>query len=258
MKTNQTINCVIVEDEIAGQLILSNKLQKLYPNIIIQAVIDNKMDAINHLSKNIIDILFLDANIKGGTGLEIIEKLNQLELQQQVITNKNDKGQLFKYKKPYVIFITAYQQYAIDALNSNASYYILKPIQEDKLKLGIDTVLARIHENRNNKLSSILVSHRGSTINIQIDEIFYLQADGTYTYIHLQNQTIISSKHLGYYHKLFIDSFFVRCHHSYLVNVNHIREIIRQRATTLLLSNGVHVPASQRKSKEILLKMNVA
>jgi len=257
MKTPNSIRCVIVEDEKAGQLILINKLQQLYPNFVIEAVIDNKDEAINYLQQNKIDILFLDAHIKGGIGLEIIETLNLWE-QQKKTFNKTDKKIVFTYKMPNVMFITAYQQYALDALNLNASYYLLKPIREDKLKKGIDIILQRIAEKRlQDTPTSLLVSYRGQTINLQVNTILYFQSDGPYTYIHYDDQTVIATKNIGYYDDLLSEGFFVRCHNSFLVNINKIKQIIRDTKSFLLLSNDEKIPVSIRKYKDLLSKMQV-
>lgn len=229
------IKCLIVEDEIAGQTILSKKLNNFYPGCRIEAVIDNKEDALSYLLDHDIDLLFLDVQIKGGTGIEIIESLKQFDFE--------------------TIFITAYKEYAIEALNNNASYYLLKPIHDKDFQKGMDIVLERIRNKR--VVSTILVSHKNSQIPISVEDIFYFKSEGAYSYIHTRDEHFLSSKSIGYYEQLLSKTSFIRTHHSYLVNIKQIDRFLKGRSGTLVMSNGDEVPVAQRRINELMTILQV-
>lgn len=224
------IKCLIVEDEIAGQTILIKKLAAFYPECSIEGIYDNKEDALDHIHNKEIDLLFLDVQIKGGTGIEIIESLN-------------DPG--FE-----TIFITAYKEYAMEALNNNASYYLLKPIHDREFKKGMDLVLERI--NRKKIISTILVSHKNMQIPINIAQILYLKSEGAYAHIITKNEHYLSSKSIGHYEQLLAQSGFIRSHHSFLVNSKHAVKVVKGRSGILVLSNGDEIPISQRKLNDVM------
>jgi two-component system LytT family response regulator len=225
------INCVIVEDEFAGQQMLSHKLKNLFPECEIVAIIDNKTEAINYLNTNkTIDLVFLDVQIKGGTGIDVLESIN----------DKNFEA----------IFITAYDRYAIDALNASASYYLLKPIRDDEFKKGMSVVLSKI--NKSNLTNTLLIPYKGSYNSIKFDDIIYFESDGAYTNVITKEERILSSKNLGYYEKLLPKEQFKRSHHSYIVNVKHFQLLIKSRTGTLRMSNGIEIPISQRRMQEFM------
>lgn len=225
------INCVIVEDEFAGQQMLSHKLKNLFPECEIVAIIDNKTEAINYLNTNkTIDLVFLDVQIKGGTGIDVLEGVN----------DKNFEA----------IFITAYDRYAIDALNASASYYLLKPIRDDEFKKGMSVVLSKI--NKSNLSNTLLIPYKGSYNSIKFDDIIYFESDGAYTNVITKEERILASKNLGYYEKILPKEQFKRSHHSYIVNVRHLQLLIKSRTGTLRMSNGIEIPISQRRMQEFM------
>lgn len=222
--------CLIVEDEIAGQIILTKKLGNFYPECRIEAVIDNKNEAISYLKNNEVDIVFLDVEIKGGTGIEVIEAIGEFNFE--------------------VIFVTAYKDYAIEALNHKASYYLLKPIQDAALKKGMEVVLKRVREKR--LVTTILVPYKNSQLPVAVRDIVYFKSEGAYSHIHTKEEQFLTSKNIGYYEQLLAASSFTRCHHSYLVNINQIDRLVKSRGGVLIMSNGDEVPVSQRRLNELI------
>jgi two-component system LytT family response regulator len=99
------IKCVIVEDELPAQALLADKLKRLFPEIAIMCMFDYMQEAVNYLSHNKVDLVFLDNRLKGGFGLDVIEQTGHLDFE--------------------VIFATAYSEYAVDALNKGAIFYLL-------------------------------------------------------------------------------------------------------------------------------------
>jgi two-component system LytT family response regulator len=225
------INCVIVEDDLISQQVLVQKLKFHYPQCDVLEIFDNKDDAVNYLrSNNEIDLVFLDVQINGGTGLDILAACE----------NKSFEA----------VFITAHDHYAIEALNAAASYYLLKPLRNEDFKRGMDIVLSKI--NQSNNSNTILVPYKGSYSPIKYDDIIYFESDGAYTNIITKDERIVSSKNLGHYEKSLPKEQFKRSHHSYIVNVRHMQLLVKGRTGTLKMSTGIEIPVAQRRMQEFL------
>lgn len=224
------INCLIVEDEIAGQTILSKKINTFFPECNIVTIIDNKDEAIEFLKKNTVDLVFLDVQLKGGTGLDVLTHSANVSFE--------------------TIFITAYKEYAIEALNNNASYYLLKPIHDAEFKKGMEVVLDRIKQKKT--ISTILVPRKNSQIPINVKDILYFKSEGAYSHIRIKNDNFLSSKNIGYYEQLLPKTMFIRTHHSYLVNNEQIIRLVKGRSGMLIMSNGDEIPVAQRRINDLL------
>lgn len=219
------IKCIIVEDEIAGQLILKKKLQINFPEINVLCVVDNVNEAVLQIDNEKPDLVFMDVQIKGGTGFDVLERLEYLNFE--------------------TIFITAYDNYAIEAINKNASYYLLKPLSNDEFIIGVEKILERIKQK--NGLPFILVPSKGIQIPLSLDDVYFLESSGAYTNINSETEKFVSSRNLGYYEKTLPPKQFIRTHHSFLVNIHKVEKIIKGRSGTLIMKNGVEIPISQRR-----------
>jgi two-component system LytT family response regulator len=229
------INCVIVEDEPISQQVLLQKLKFHYPQCEVLRIFDNKDDAVSYLnSVDNIDLVFLDGQINGGTGLDVLAACE----------NKSFEA----------VFITAYDKYAIDALNASASYYLLKPLRTEDFKRGMSLILAKI--NQSSASNTILVPYKGSYAALKYDDIIYFESDGAYTNIITKDDKIVSSKNLGYYEKLLPKEQFKRSHHSYIVNLNHMQLLTKGRTGTIKMANGTEIPVAQRRMQEFMQIFN--
>lgn len=205
------INCLIVEDEQAGQQILLRKLTNLYPECSVLSIIDNKNEAVEFINNNDIDLVFLDVQIIGGTGIDILQECQKRNFE--------------------VIFITAYDNFAISALNENASYYLLKPIIDEEFAKGMSIVLDKIKQSKTP--SKLLVPNKGVYLPINLSDILYFESDGAYTLIVTLDDQVLSSKNIGYYEKTLPPELFKRPHHSYIVNIVAF-PLFRQRLNIII------------------------
>lgn len=222
------VKCLIVEDEFAAQQVLHRKLSLFYPQIEVLAMIDNKDEAIAFIDRNEPDLVFLDVHIKGGTGLEVL----------QSVANRSFE----------TVFITAHDEYAIQALNENASYYLLKPIRNAELQKGMTMILKRIQAKT--EPAFILVPNKGVLLSIRTDDIIYLESDGAYTHVVTTTERYMSSKNLGYYEKVLSGCGFARPHHSFMVNLSKIQVFKKGRSGVLIMKNEAEIPVSQRKMND--------
>lgn len=222
------IKCVIVEDELPAQALLADKLKRLFPEIAIQCIIDNKQEAINYLSHNKVDLVFLDNRLKGGFGLDVIEQTAHLDFE--------------------VIFATAYSEYAVDALNKGAIFYLLKPFSDADFSEAVEKAIRKTNEKK--KQLSIGV---GNENIIKLDDIMYIESQGAYSVFTLLNKSkMMASKNLGYFEKRLPTDTFFRIHHSIIVNIKHVIKVKNGRSPQLLLSDGVTcLSVSQRKAKAV-------
>jgi two-component system LytT family response regulator len=185
------------------------------------------------------DLILMDIQLNDGTGFDILEKINS---------------------KAKVVFITAYQEYAIKALKIGAVDYILKPIDSSEfdeaiLKAQKDTTsheqLAEVKMALNGTFDKLILKTIEGIHIVKIADILYLQSNGSYTHFYLsQNRSIVVSKNIKEYENMLPDNQFARCHNSFLVNLNEVMQI--DRGNNLILSNNVEIPVSGRKKEQIL------
>lgn len=223
--------CLIIEDEKASQDALIHKIKTHFPNINIKAIIDNVPEAISYISKHKIDLVFVDNHIKRGRGMDVINH--------------------FKNRNFAVIFSTAFSEYAIEALNNNASYYLLKPYSDDEFITAVEKTLEGYTDNS----KSIIIGNNKE--NIPYQSIVYLRSEGAYTIFYLEGgKTIYTSKNIGYYEKHLPLWCFFRIHHSTIVNTSKIIEIEKDKGVSVILKNGTSLSVSNRKLKKFIEQIN--
>jgi two-component system LytT family response regulator len=241
------LNSIIVEDEETSRNILKNYLSKYCPNVTLLGEAANVDEALVLIKKHDLDLVFLDVEMPYGNAFDLLDKVNDRQFE--------------------TVFVTAYDHYAIDALNAHASYYLLKPIDIDKL---IDAVayVTDIKEKENALQKSVLkpvLNHIQGKITIpqqngfevlEISDILYCQADDNYTNIFLKDKKKLVSKTLKYFEEALSENGFARVHKSYLVNVNAIVEYRKGKGGSVLLSNGKEVMVSPSKKKDLLAFFN--
>lgn len=195
------------------------------------------------------DLILADIQLRDGNSFTLF---NEIELNYQII------------------FITAFNQYAVDALNLGAFAYLLKPVDPEKFE---ETVM-RCYQNRqaavsqkqqlqlsksffeNKKpLNRIALPGERYTQIVNIEDILYCQSDKGYTTFYLKDgDTILVSKILKEYERLLPADLFVRCHQSYLVNLNYIKRYFREGEIEMINGNRVYV--SERKKHLIVNYLN--
>ena len=228
------MNCIIIEDELANQRLIKLKLNQFFNNINILKIIDNKIDAINFLNENLVDFIFLDIQIKGGTGFDVLNNCTK---------NNFD-----------IIFITAFEEYAIDAFKKNATHYLLKPFNDQDFCDAVNRIITKKSSLQLNKTDFIFVPNKNEINKINVNEILFFKSDGSYTEIQLIDKKYTSSKSIGEIEKILDEKLFFRVHHSYIVNISKIDKIEKGRSGSLLLNNSHLIPISQRKMNNFLNK----
>lgn len=238
------MNTLIVDDIKLSRDGLSTLINKYLPEANIIGSTPSISEAKKILKSHVIDLIFLDIQLQDGLSFSLLEDV-----------------------PPHakVVFITAFEKYAIDALRQGAFDYLLKPINIDDLKRCIE----RIHEqaeqeellrNQLNRIPAQLVYREKIGISsmegieyIDTRSIIYLKADGKYTLVYLNsNQLITSSKNLKMFESILPENLFMRVHHSYLVNLCEIQRFKKDDAV-LVLSEGTEIPVSKSR-KDMLVR----
>jgi two-component system LytT family response regulator len=228
------LKVIIVEDEFPGQEFLKNCLLKNYENISISHIASSVNEAVEAINKYKPDLVFLDIEIINGTGFDVLDKISERNFE--------------------IIFTTAYNQFALQAIKKHAFDYILKPININELTDSVDRVCKKIIESKlvvnNTFRDKIIIPTLKGIEYLDSNQILYLEANGSYTFLVTETSKILSSKNLGEFENLINKELFHRCHNSFIVNITKIKKFHKNRSGTLILTNGDVVPVSQRKMKD--------
>lgn len=218
-------------------------LLKAHPEINIVAQANDIKEAKTQIENLKPELVFLDIKLKNSTGFNLLDNLD--------------------YKEFKLIFITAYNEYAVKAFKYNAFDYLLKPIDPSELNETLHrlknqeiTYKEQANLSKDNKaLNRIVIKTAKQIFLIDLDDIVRCESDEGYTKIYLNTgKNIISAKTLKEYNKLLPESTFIRVHQSHLVNVTYIKEYLREGK--LKLENNILIPVSTRKRNEINKRLN--
>ncbi len=238
----KTIKAALVDDETSSIHILKNILEKQCENVEVVWTADNIEDAQKMIDEKEVDVIFMDIEMPPHSSFQLLENITDPHFE--------------------VIFVTAYQEYALRAIKMAALDYILKPIKAsdivqviDKLrtmkksKIGELTGLVKNYLNELPENFSKIVVHVNDGYDIvDIGNIVYIEALDSYTKIHLAGKlSYVASRSLKDFEELLSDKGFYRVHKSYLINLRHMMKIQKGLAASVVMSNGTSVPISARK-----------
>jgi two-component system LytT family response regulator len=236
------LKVVIVEDEVNNVLLIQEMLKKLSFPVEVAGVASEVNEAVEVINSCSPELVLLDIMIKGGTSFTVLEKLGNYAFE--------------------TIFITAYNQFALDAIKKQTLDYLLKPINTEEFILALENCKKKVDEK--NKLDLLQAdskqhfqfrTQKGTEI-ILLSEIIYFEADGSYTKCVTEKNAMIVSKNIGELESELPPNRFFRCHHSFIINTQHIQKIEFGRSGNITCHNGQLVPVSQRKKKEFIDFLN--
>lgn len=201
-------------------------------------------EAIHLIKKRKPDVVFLDINLSGENGFDLLEKVE------------------IDFK---LVFVTAYDEYAIRAFEVNALDYLLKPLSKER----IEKTICRLLENTPRQTASskymiddsILLSIGNKASFVKIKNIYYIEADSCYSKIVLSKTDIRISAHtLKRWEEVLPQTDFIRVHRSYLLNLNHVKEITkRNNGTYLVYFKGIDnsIEISRRYGATLKNRLNI-
>ncbi|HEY1847210.1 MAG TPA: LytTR family DNA-binding domain-containing protein [Buttiauxella sp.] len=233
---------IIVEDEVLAQQEL-NWLIKEHSQMEVVATFDDGMDVLKYLQHHEVDAIFLDINIPSLDGVLLAQNISK-----------------FAYK-PFIVFITAWKEHAVEAFELEAFDYILKPYQESRI-IGMLQKLEAAYQQQNAPQTASSGSRENLTINLvkderiivtDINDIYYAEAHEKMTFVYTRREAYVMPMNITEFCSRLPESHFFRCHRSYCVNLSKIREIEPWFNNTYILrlrDLDFQVPVSRSRVKE--------
>lgn len=240
---NRKINAVIIDDEERSILLNKTMLVNYCPEVNIKAIYDTVDLAYEGILLHKPDLVFLDVDMPPYTGFDLLRRFETIKFE--------------------IIFITAFNQYAIDAIRFSALDYLMKPVNTDELQTAVKKAHSRIlsknpienesyqHLLQSSDISKLVIrSHNGIEL-VSIADILYFEAKGAYTEFVTTTRRLVSSKNFGEYEDMFQDKGFFRIHRSYMINFSHFKALERNDGDEILLNHtDDRLPLSNRRKQE--------
>ena len=240
---------IIIDDEEQSRNILREEIRLYCTNLCIAAEANSVQTAVEAIRTFQPDLVFLDIQLTDGTGFTILQQLDKIDF--------------------HIIFVTAYNQYGIEALKANATDYILKPIDKEELTEAVQKAEKSMTQKElQNNLAALIQKSIPSTpttpkkialstaegIHLyQAEEIIRCQSEGNYSTFYFNNgEKLLVAKTMKEIEKTLLIHQFERIHQSHIVNLNHIKRYISKDGGSIVLSDGTELPVAQRKKTRLL------
>ena len=249
MSSSPKIRAILIDDSTQARKLLRLMLHEMAPDFTIVCEAEDVDSSLLMIRQYNPDVLFLDIEMPGKSGLQLAE----------ILLTENFKGN--------IVFTTAYNAYAIKAFRLSAIDYLLKPIQEEHLLEALDKLravketadnnlrLTALEENLREERNEVLcIPNQNGTEYLQLEQIKYLEADGSYVKIHCINSSMRTvSKNLKYFETALTDcSAFIRPHRSFLVNIEFVTNYSKTDGGFLVLTDNVKIPVARERKHSIL------
>jgi two-component system, LytTR family, response regulator len=241
---------IIVEDEVLAQQELT-WLIKEHSEMEIVGTFDDGLDVLKFLQHNRVDAIFLDINIPSLDGVLLAQNISQFA------------------HKPFIVFITAWKEHAVEAFELEAFDYILKPYQESRIETMLHKLENAWQQQSGAATGAVAPQRENDTINLVRDEkifvtsihdIYYAEAHEKMTFVYTKRESWVMPMNLSEFCSKLPAAHFFRCHRSYCVNLNKIREIEPWFNNTYILrlrDLDFQVPVSRSKVKEFRQLMHL-
>jgi two-component system LytT family response regulator len=243
---------VIIDDEQDAVDFISSIISEYCPGLEVKGKAHNVKDGVNLIMKIKPDLIFLDVEMPNGTGFDLLAH--------------------FPEKKFDVIFITAFNHYAIKAIKFSAVDYILKPININEFIEAVNRVIQKHSSNSGTgteNFEALLENIRGTFPTrlviptsdgreyLNPNEIIRIEADRSYSWFHIiDKKKILVSKHLKEFQDLLNDRNFFRPHNSHLINLDFVKKYVRHDGGYIEMSDGSQIPVSRNRKDLFLAHMS--
>ncbi len=241
------LRTVIIDDEVHARETLARLVHIHCPQVKLVGAAGGVAEGLKIIRELHPQLVLLDIRMDDGTGFDLLRLCDYID---------------FK-----VIFITAYEKYAIQAFHFAAVDFLLKPVNPEELTEAVKraetlvqdhyaTQLQALEENLRTDIrqkKKIVLKTLENIYLVEIQNITYCESDGCYTFVHMvAGEKIMISRTLREYDEMLSDNGFYRVHKSYLINLSHISRFEKQEGGYIVLTNGSKVPVSSRKREELL------
>lgn len=246
------LRVIIIDDEKGSRELLKTIINKnINKEVEVVAEAENVEEAYEKINTFHPDLIFLDIQMPGKSGFDLLR--------------------MYTPPLPFgIIFVTAYDQYAIQAIRHSAHDYLMKPVDKNELIRSIErykTIAQKAesttqqievlfsHLNKDSRRKIAIPDHEGYTF-VYVDDIIRLQSDGNYTILYLNDgKKIVAARSIGDFENLLDPLHFLRVHRSHIININHIKKYYRGEGGYVVLSDNSQVEISRRKKNEFIEKL---
>ena len=247
----EKLKTIIIEDEESGRETLRNYLQKYCPQVEILEECPDIKDGKMAIDKHQPDLVFLDVEMPFGNAFDLLEQLAEINFE--------------------IIFVTAYSQYAIKAINYSASYYILKPIDIEELEKAVEKVIEKIEQKNkggNQLQTRILLENIQAEQNrykkivlpvldgfdvANVNDIIRCEANDNFTnFYFIDGSKKVICRTLKFYDEVLQDAGFIRVHRSHLINTQYIKSYKKGKGGIVIMSDNSHIDVSASKKQELM------
>ncbi len=242
------IKAAIIDDEINSVEAMKSLLAEYCPVVEVAGTANSARRGTEVIAAVKPELVFLDIEMPLGSGFELLESLPVIDFE--------------------IIFITAYNQYAINAFRFSALDYLLKPVRITELTAAVDKAAKRIKEKtrsagyelllqnmqeQNPARQKLAFTERGREYLVPAEDIMYLIADGNYTHVYTGAKTFLATKNLKSFESILPADIFCRIHNTHIVNLKFIASVQRGRGGAVCMSDGKTLEIATRR-KDIFLK----
>jgi len=243
----EVLRTIVIDDERHIRQSLTEMLKMSCPNVKLVAQADGVKTGWEAIQKYHPDLVLLDIRMKDGTGFDLLEQFENID---------------FK-----IIFITAYDEYAIKAIKFSALDYLLKPVDPEDLKIAVekaneitqkelkaklDTLSTNLKTKDQDK-KKIILKTLDNIYLVRVRDIIHIEGDGRYSTIYLDSgENVIVSVNLKYYQEMLEDYGFFRAHKSHLINLDRIHRFEKADGGYVVLNNNSKIPVATRKKDELI------
>lgn len=237
----EKLTAFLVDDEKRSTTVLEDFIKSYCHNLEVIGKSNNPMEAVAAIKENLPEVLFLDISMPQINGFEL------LDLVKDVVNQ--------------VVFITAYEEFAIKAIKNNAVDYLLKPVSIKEL-LELEKKLIDNHQkntivnddNTFKKENLVFLVNEGYVTD-SVDNIIYLKSENNYTHVYRkEGKSLFISKTLKHFQNKLEENQFIRIHNSYLINIYHVKQFVK--GDYVIMSNGEKITVSRRKISVLEEKIN--
>jgi len=244
------INTVLIDDENDSIIILEKSLAKFCEGVVVAGSAGSVAAGVKLIDNLRPDLVFLDISMPDGEGFEVLERT--------------------EFKDFSVVFITAYNEFAIKAFKTSALHYLLKPINSSdlieavnryrnfkKTDEGFDEKIKVMTDTLNGKQQKIILPTADGFTVVELDNIIHCESFNNYTTFHLkEGKKLMVSKPINNYEDILSDLQFVRIHRSHIINIKYINRYVKGRGGYVIMENGVSIDVSEGKKKDFLQKLS--
>lgn len=247
-----SITCIIIDDEAKSRSNLRNLLTEYCKQVSVIGEAASGTEALKLLKDTQPDLLFLDIEMPGGSGFDLLKSVSEQQFE--------------------VIFVTAYDKYGIQAVKFCAIDYILKPIDIFELSKAVEKATLHINRKKENQRLAELIANLDRPDDekrlalpladkiefVAISRIIRLEADGNYTRIYIDgNKEYLVCKTLKDYHELLEPCGFLRTHQSHLINKSKISAYVKTDGGYIAMESGGNVPISRQRKQQVLQELKI-